>query len=1008
MQPSENVPVAKKTARQYLVLFVKLALTVIIGGMIVRLVLERENMAELRARLNEIQPVWVVAAAFSQVLAVLAGALRWRALLIGQGVRASLRHLYGTMLIGRYFGAVTPSGIGLQGFMIFDMATRTGKVARATASVAISMVAGWLGFGIVVIIASIYGARYIGRDGVILINAGCVGLIIVALTLLAKPRVFQSLSRRLTGGVPNKLQSLVDAVCAYDGRGGLLALAVGLSFLVHLGHIGVYLCAAHALGLPLGMGDVFFVTALQILATLVPITPNGMGVREAAAVGLYTIVGVPPGLAVLVPLVGFAAEMSISVLGGPVMLLRRSGYAPEITVESPEREEELVQKIIAAAVEVPLIGRGFVLGFGGGMLGGMLVGVAEGVVVLLSSRTQADFGVLWYGAIAYGLLGAFLGGGGGFVFALFGRLIRKPMSEEARTYGRWVGLVFAVLGFGLGVFRILRDVYREELVLKSREGVLVLAGVALAAAVTYLLLATVFRKLTERRFGRFMLTIAGTPLLVAALVGGLIALDRTRPVAVNATSTRQIPPAPMIATNIIVIVVDTLRADRLPAYGYTRGRTPNLDAFVAESVRYDQHFANASWTRPSFASILTGRYASSHSVMSKADALPDAIVTLPEALSANGFYTSGFVTNFNVAPYFNFQQGFDEYRYLEPTFVLGANDAQQKLLISQTARRVVERFSPARPGSAYQDASVVNREVLSWLDQRPESEAPFFLFAAYMDPHDPYFTHPYDGRPGYARATHQHPAPEEAAHLSALYDGEITYWDAQFGRLIAELRRRNIYDNTLIMITSDHGEEFMEHGGYWHGTTLYDEQVRVPMIVRYPMGRRGGEVVATHTESIDIMPTVLRESGVTEPIAGVQGVHLDEQHGAVFAEESHEGNVLASVRMNRGRSTVKVITANAGNPRGLATTETYRMDLDPGEYVNLAEEDVALTDAARAELGRVQREARVGAVRQQNITEGNGADSAQAAALLRSLGYTGDGEEREPSADPEPARDAAN
>src|SRR5690606_300883 len=125
------------------------------------------------------------------------------------------------------------------------------------------------------------------------------------------------------------------------------------------------------------------------------------------------------------------------------------------------------------------------------------------------------------------------------------------------------------------------------------------------------------------------------------------------------------PDAPADAPNVLVIVVDTLRADHLPGYGYANGATPAPDRFAEDAVPYDQAFANASWTRPSFASILTGRYASSHGVMGKLDALPDAVTTLPEALQRGGFSTGGVMTNPNLDPSFNFQQGFDEYEYLQ-------------------------------------------------------------------------------------------------------------------------------------------------------------------------------------------------------------------------------------------------------------------------------------------------------------------------------------------------------
>ena len=209
-----------------------------------------------------------------------------------------------------------------------------------------------------------------------------------------------------------------------------------------------------------------------------------------------------------------------------------------------------------------------------------------------------------------------------------------------------------------------------------------------------------------------------------------------------------------------------------------------------------------------------------------------------------------------------------------------------------------------------------------------------FLFVGYMDPHDPYFAHPYDGS-GYARAAHQHPDPSEAPALTELYDGEITYWDAEFGKLLDALEERGLYDELTIVVTSDHGEEFNEHGGFWHGTTLYDEQVRVPLLVKLPNGRRGGTVVRHWVQSIDLMPTMLRQLGIEVP-PGVQGGDLFVGTDVVYAEESHEGNVLESVRHLDGTDEHKLITANPDNPRGLEPLELYRVDLDPGEQQNLA------------------------------------------------------------------------
>jgi arylsulfatase A-like enzyme len=253
--------------------------------------------------------------------------------------------------------------------------------------------------------------------------------------------------------------------------------------------------------------------------------------------------------------------------------------------------------------------------------------------------------------------------------------------------------------------------------------------------------------------------------------------------------------------------------------------------------------------------------------------------------------------------------------------------------------------------------------VVEWLDREAPADDPWFLFVGYMDPHDPYFPHPYDGT-GYSRAANQHPDLSEADALRALYDGEITYWDEHFGRLMDALRERGVYDDTLIIVTSDHGEEFGEHGGFWHGTTLYDEQLRVPLIVKLPGNARAGTRVGHWVQSVDLMPSVLAQVGLDVP-EGVQGGSLDRGTTSVYAEESHEGNVLESVRERLDFEELKLIMANADNPRGLEPVELYRMADDPGEQANVAD---ASRDRVQTLVG-VLDEARQAA--QQGAVEGS-------------------------------------
>jgi arylsulfatase A-like enzyme len=741
------------------------------------------------------------------------------------------------------------------------------------------------------------------------------------------------------------------------------------------------------LGVELGVGAVFFVSAMQILSTLLPASVNGIGLREATEVSLYTAVGVPPAVAFLVPTVGFAVEMSVSAFGGLVFLSRRVGYKPVIRVEHPEREDVTHAQIENAPRETwPRPKRGIAIGLGAGLLAGVLIGVSEAAVVLASGKGATDWSVPAYGAVAYGALFAVAGAGFGFVLAWSGRFIQRAAVAEPIAFGRIAALMTAVGALAIGLFRVRRDVFHESLKLKSGEGLLVLGGGLLCAAILYVLLSAIIGRLVARKPFAFMLRAWSAPAAALCLFAVAVTLSLAYAPAEAAFTAPAQRTAPAQGGNVLFVVVDTLRADHLPAYGHPRVKTPALDRLAADGVTFEHAYANASWTRPSFASLMTGRYPSSHQTTTKPDALPDGLVTLAEAMTDGGYTTLGVVTNYNVAPFFNFDQGFDHYTYLEPEFVLGASDTTAKLLFVQVLRQRIEAMRAAggrvAPGSAYQDAATVNRVVLDLLDATPTK--PWLMFAAYMDPHDPYYPHPYDGT-GYSRAANQKPEPEEADKLRALYEGEIAFWDERFGELLAALDKRGLYDDTTIIVTSDHGEEFMEHGGFWHGTTLYDELLRVPLFVKLPGNARAGTVVSHWVQGVDIMPTILKQAGLEVP-EGVQGGNLWQPQEALFAEEDHEGNVLRALRMRRGGSEVKLIEANVGNPRGLQPMELYRVDQDPGELVDLAREEMELLKLSATRLEQQASDARVGRATRSEV---NLAADAAAMEKLRALGYAG-------------------
>lgn len=919
--------------------------------------LGRDGFDELTAHLATIRWEWFGLAALMQLTAIGFSITRWRLLLGGQGIHARWSFLVPSFFIGRFWGAFTPGGLGLDGWRLYDVATQSKKPARAVAVTTVEKILGQLAFGIVVVFASLWGLEMMGVEGLLLVNGFFVVLVTMGLTFLAKPQVFRPLFRMLPAQVQPRLQTLLDAVSAYHGRVKLLGIAVCCGVAVHAFNNLIYVSAAQAMRLPLTPEVMFFASSIVIMSTIVPISLNGIGLREATAAGVLAAYGVAAPIAAATYTLGWIAEMCVSAIGVPVFLARRHGYEARLEIEDVDREDKVYAEIPPVPAERwPKVARGLWIGLGAGLLAGALVGLGEGVAVVVDGGGRGGYGVLAYGAVAYGIFCAL--GGAAFLAgsAWVGRKMRREAVPEPQAYGRLTALIVAVLAFGLGAFRIRRDVFHEELVWKSKEGILLLLACLAAGAVLYLLLSTGLRLFTSGKAGRWMLRAWGSPAFVAALVVALIGttVAAGEPAMANGHGTH--PPAPPGAPNVLLIVVDTLRADHLPGYGYRGGSTPNLDRFAEDAVRYDQAFANASWTRPSFASILTGRYARSHGVMGKADALPDDVVTLAEAMHGHGYATHGWVTNFNVNAHYNFQQGFESYRFLEPDNVLWADDSAIKLSLMQVVRRgyetITARLGIVEPGSVYQDASVVNGELFSFLERAP-TDRPWLAFVGYMDPHDPYYPHPYDGT-GYARAAHQAPDVREAEHLRALYDGEITYWDEHFGRLIAELRRRGLYEDTMIIVTSDHGEEFAEHGGFWHGTTLYDEQIHVPLYVKLPGNERAGTHVNHWVQSIDLMPTILRRAGIDVP-EGVQGGSLEEGSTRVYAEESHEGNVLEAVRELRDFEELKLITANAGNPRGLEPVELYRIADDRGEQRNVAADAqdhvqalIAARDEARA------------------------------------------------------------
>lgn len=293
--------------------------------------------------------------------------------------------------------------------------------------------------------------------------------------------------------------------------------------------------------------------------------------------------------------------------------------------------------------------------------------------------------------------------------------------------------------------------------------------------------------------------------------------------------------------NVLVFLIDTLRPDHLGAYGYHRKTSPAIDSLAADGITFTQAVSQSSWTRPAVASLLTSTYPAVHGAKDRADVLRGDLPTIAEAFRAVGYETVGLMSNPSCLPTWGFGRGFSRYIDVDSAVVEADKDA-----------RVV--------GEAL--------DVLHNVSGRP-----WFLYCHAIGPHSPYEPPaPYDRR-FVSRASEGQGPEAELARVVDLYDGEIGFTDHQLKRIIEELKSTGQYDNTLIVVVSDHGEAFGEHGDMGHGSSLYDEQIRVPLVVKLPGGKHAGTVHDGLVELVDVAPTLLDTLKIAVPDR-FQGVSL--------------------------------------------------------------------------------------------------------------------------------------
>ncbi len=313
------------------------------------------------------------------------------------------------------------------------------------------------------------------------------------------------------------------------------------------------------------------------------------------------------------------------------------------------------------------------------------------------------------------------------------------------------------------------------------------------------------------------------------------------------------------ARNVLLITVDTLRPDRLSAYGYPGHETPSFDRLAREGVLFENAFCDVTWTTPSMASVMTGTYASTHGVRSSFRRLSDDATTLASLVRSAGAQTAAIVGSFPVHSTFGFAKGFDYFdedfaRSWVPSAAVAETRqwASQQLetlglkpdemIFAEEDNEIAQAVRERLYANSYRSDAEVSDRAIEWL--RTQARAPFFLWLHYLGPHEK-----------------THADLKDIAELQQRqrdeYDGDVLEADAQVGRVLAELDALGLWPSTADILHSDHGQSLTEHGYFGHGRNLYDPTQRVPLIVRAPDADVAGRRVSRLVRNLDVFPTVL-------------------------------------------------------------------------------------------------------------------------------------------------------
>lgn len=428
--------------------------------------------------------------------------------------------------------------------------------------------------------------------------------------------------------------------------------------------------------------------------------------------------------------------------------------------------------------------------------------------------------------------------------------------------------------------------------------------------------------------------------------------------------------------NILVIIMDSVSAENLSCYGYHQVTTPHIDLLAQQSTLFEQAISVGCWTLPVHASLFTGLYPLSHGVTTSKDALPGEFPTLALRLEELGFQTACFSNNAYISETTGLTQGFDT---VESVWSLSHSRGTKRTKMERLIKRL-EQYGPrANPvirlartlqrartltkrlrNRRDKGAKLTNEKIQAWLTTRRNPNQPFFLFVNYMDCHLPYNPpYPYNRRfmPKHISPWHiarvgnnrdvirrlsEERSLEDIQILRALYDGQLCYLDQQIGELVRYIDSLGILDDTVLIITSDHGDSLGEHNHIGHRMALYEQLVRVPLLIRYPARFQPGARVRQQVSLIDLYPTILELAGIDLSQENTNGFHslitplTAEARPFIIAENTapkSQNDVIA--RMIRTGQHKYIWKSNQEH-------ELYDLVKDPRESANLVDLETKL------------------------------------------------------------------